>query len=59
MDMMNNLGEIFYNGRIINLNVANESELKNRMQELEEAQKNIKAMIRQILKQMIKENEKW
>ena len=50
--MSNKLGEIFYNGRIMNLSSLNESELQNMMNELEASQVSKKEKIKKILKQM-------
>lgn len=50
--MSNNLGEIFYNGRIMNLSSLTENELQNMINELEASQVNKKENIKKILKQM-------
>ena len=50
--MSNNLGEIFYDGRIINLSSLSENELQKMMNELEEIQVSKKENIKKILKQM-------
>lgn len=56
MDIMNNnLGEIFYNGKIINLNGTTEQELKMIFDEIENSQAKKKEIINNIFKQMVTE----
>lgn len=53
--MNNNLGEIFYNGKIINLNGTTEQELKMIFDEIENSQAKKKEIINNIFKQMVTE----
>ena len=50
--MSNNLGEIFYNGRIINLSSVDEQELMKMVDELENSQAKNKETIKNILNKM-------
>lgn len=49
----NNLGEIFYNGRIINLKSANNDELEDIIRELEQEQNHKKETIKNILNRIV------
>lgn len=53
--MSNKLGEVFYDGRIINLDSAEEQYLNNIVNELEKGQANKKEKIKSILNQMREE----
>lgn len=56
MDIMNrNLGEIFYQGRTVNLSLAEPQELENMFQELEENQVIKKEAIKVCLNRMREE----
>ena len=50
--MNNKLGEVFYNGRIINLDSTDEQELKNIVNDLETSQVSKKEKIKNILEQL-------
>lgn len=50
--MNNNLGEIFYNGKIINLSSTDENDLFNMYNELENNQIIKKEQIKNILREM-------
>ncbi len=53
--MDNKLGEVFYKGRIINLNEAEEDELSNILQSLQDVQVLKKEAIRENLNKMREE----
>lgn len=53
--MNNKLGEVFYNGKIINLDSTDETELNDIVNELESSQVNKKEEIKKILNQMREE----